>query len=153
MPAGTARLDRKEAPSTASNRIATTGARTSNNAGRPPGRLRRALGFAFPFRHAVLAIFLVTIFLAAINAAEPLILKYVFDGLTTPGGSAILLESIGVLIVLSVFREITTGYSNWQTWHARLGIHYALLESTVERLHRMPLSLHRSEGVGAIMTK
>ena len=36
---------------------------------------------------------------------------------------------------------------------ARLGIHYALLETVVERLQRMPLSFHRTEGVGAIMTK
>jgi ATP-binding cassette subfamily B protein len=48
---------------------------------------------------------------------------------------------------------LATAYTNWQTWHARLGIHYTLLEDTVERLHRMPLSLHRNEGVGAIMTR
>src|SRR5256885_10722496 len=60
---------------------------------------------------------------------------------------------MSILIVLSILREMATAYSNWQTWHARLGIHFALLESTVERLHRMPLSLHRTEGVGAIMTR
>jgi ATP-binding cassette subfamily B protein len=43
--------------------------------------------------------------------------------------------------------------SNWLTWHTRLGIHYVLLEQTVGRLHRMPLRMQRSEGVGAIMTK
>src|SRR2546423_922780 len=145
MPAGTIRLDRGDAQSVPPGNPSKTTAAQSNGVMPPRGRLRRALGFAFPFRHAVLAIFFVTIFLSAINAAEPLILKYVFDGLTTAGGAGILLAGIGILIVLSVFREIATGFSNWQTWHARLGIHYALLESTVERLHRMPLSLHRSE--------
>jgi ATP-binding cassette, subfamily B, bacterial len=115
--------------------------------------LRRALGFAFPYRRAVGFIFLVTLGLAAINAAEPLVLKYIFDGLTSKHPAHPLAVGIGVMLGLSLFRELATAYSNWQTWHARLGIHYSLLESTVERLHRMPLSFHRSEGVGAIMTK
>jgi ATP-binding cassette subfamily B protein len=61
--------------------------------------------------------------------------------------------SIGLLVGLGLFRELATAISNWLTWHTRLGLHYALLESTVERLHRLPLSFHRSEGVGAIMTR
>lgn len=117
------------------------------------GRLRRALGFAFPFRRAVLLILLITLVLAAINAAEPLILKYIFDDLASPRRLGVLGTGMGLLVGLSIFREIATAYSNWQTWHARLGIHYSLLETTVGRLHRMPLSFHRAEGVGAIMTK
>jgi len=117
------------------------------------GRLRRALGFAFPYRRAVLWIFVITLVLAGFNAAEPLVLKYVFDNLGANKSSHILFTGIALLIGLSIFREIATAYTNWQTWHARLGIHYTLLENTVERLHRMPLSLHRTEGVGAIMTK
>jgi ATP-binding cassette subfamily B protein len=116
-------------------------------------RLRRALGFAFPYRRTVLVIFFVTLVLAALNAAEPLVMKYIFDDLSSKKTARVLADGIGVLIGLSLLRELATGYTNWQTWHARLGIHYALLENTVERLHRMPLSLHRAEGVGAIMTK
>lgn len=117
------------------------------------GRLRRALAFAFPYRRAVLLIFAVTLVLAALNAAEPLIMKYVFDDLASARQARVLAVGIGLLIALSLFRELATAYSNWQTWHARLGIHYSLLESTVERLHRMPLGFHRAEGVGAIMTR
>jgi ATP-binding cassette subfamily B protein len=117
------------------------------------GRLRRALGFAFPYRRTVLWIFIITLGLAALNAAEPLILKYVFDNLGLGQTAHVLFVGIGLLIALSIFREIATAYTSWQSWHARLGIHYTLLENTVERLHRMPLSLHRTEGVGAIMTK
>jgi ATP-binding cassette subfamily B protein len=116
-----------------------------------PSPLRRALGFAFPYRRAVLWIFLITLVIAALNALEPLILKYIFDNLT--GSRRVLFVGIALLIGLSIFREIATAYTNWQTWHARLGIHFTLLENTVERLHRMPLSVHRNEGVGAIMTK
>lgn len=132
------------------------GERNSNlDRANAPGkkRLRRALKFAFPFRKSVAAIFVITLLLAAINAAEPLILKYIFDHLAPKSSVHVLLVGIGFLIGIGIFREIATAFSNWLTWHARLGIHYTLLESTVERLHRMPLSFHRAEGVGAIMTR
>jgi ATP-binding cassette, subfamily B, bacterial len=117
------------------------------------GRLRRALRFALPYRRTVLTILLITLGLAALNAAEPLILKCVFDSLASKGSIQPLFNGILLLLSLGVFREIATGASNWLTWHTRLGIHYELLENTVERIHRMPLSLHRTEGVGAIMTR
>jgi ATP-binding cassette, subfamily B, bacterial len=130
-----------------------TPAKAANAARKRLGYLRRALGFAAPYRGAVLVIFFITLVLAATNAAEPLLLKYVFDSLATPKANHALLVGIGFLLGLALFRELATAYSNYKTWHARLGIHFTLLETTVERLHRMPLSLHRSEGVGAIMTK
>ena len=111
------------------------------------------MAFAFPYRGAVTGILLITLLLAAANAAEPLLLKYIFDGLTRPGPVRALLIGIGSLIGLGLFREAATAVTNWMTWHTRLGIHYELLENTVERLHRMPLSFHHAEGVGAIMTR
>src|ERR1051325_120697 len=111
------------------------------------------MGFALPYRRAVGTILLITLALAAVNAAEPLILKYIFDGLSLPPQTRALLIGIGCLVGLGVFREIASGFTNWLTWQTRLGIHYALLETVIERLHRMPLGLHHTEGVGAIMTK
>ena len=116
-------------------------------------RLRRALRFAFPFRKAVLGILLITLVLSAVNAAEPLIMKFVFDDLATNKQMHALLVGIGALLGLGIFREVANAFTSWMTWHTRLGIHYSLLESTVGRLHRMPLSFHRTEGVGAIMTR
>lgn len=131
-----------------------TNSKSSSPALNGRGRLRRALAFAFPFRHAVAVIFVITLLMAAANAAEPVVLfKYIFDSLFPGGSNHVLIVGIAVLIGLGIFREAATAVSNWLTWHARLGIHYALLENTVERLHRMPLSFHRAEGVGAIMTK
>jgi len=111
------------------------------------------MGFALPYRGAVTGILLITLALAAVNAAEPLIFKYVFDGLASSPQARVLLIGIASLLGLGVFREVASGFTNWLTWQTRLSIHYTLLETVVERLHRMPLSFHRHEGVGAIMTK
>lgn len=117
------------------------------------GRLKRALGFAFPHRRAVLAISGFTLVAAAANAAEPLVLKYIFDELAGSRALQPLFHGALTLVALAFLREGVGSLSNWLTWRTRLGLHYALLEATVGRLHRMPLRLQRSEGVGAIITK
>jgi ATP-binding cassette subfamily B protein len=119
----------------------------------PPSRWRRALAFTFPHKRAVLAISGFTLIMAALNAAEPLVLKLIFDGLEKTRAMRGLLIGVGVLVGLTLLRELLGWVTNSLTWHTRLGIHFALLESTVGRLHRMPLRLQRSEGVGAIMTR
>jgi ATP-binding cassette subfamily B protein len=116
-------------------------------------KLRRAIRFASPFRGAVFALLVITAILAAINAAEPLALKYIFDHLSLGDARHALLIGIVALCGIGLFREVASAISNWLTWHMRLGLHYVLLDATVERLHRLPLSFHRSEGVGAVITK
>jgi ATP-binding cassette subfamily B protein len=118
-----------------------------------PRRLRRALVFAAPFKGKVIMILVVTLFLASINAAEPLVMKFIIDSLSSEPKFSTLGTGIFWLMGLGLVREFATAGSNWLTWHTRLGIHYELLGATVERLHRLPLSFHRKEGVGAIMTK
>ncbi|HEU5078949.1 MAG TPA: ABC transporter ATP-binding protein [Opitutaceae bacterium] len=116
-------------------------------------RLRRALQFAMPYRQEIGIICFLTLIAAGINAIEPLLLKAIFDHLTTNAAMKTVLTNVGLLFALSVGRETNVALCNWLTWRSRLGIHYSLLESTVGRLHRMPLSMQRSEGVGAILTR
>jgi ATP-binding cassette subfamily B protein len=116
-------------------------------------RLTRALQFARPYRGKILLILVVTLFIAATNAAEPLVMKFIFDSLSSHPEISLLKKGLFWLVGLGILRELATAGSNWLTWHTRLGVHYGLLEATVERLHRLPLSFHRKEGVGAIMTR
>src|SRR4051812_19116175 len=86
-------------------------------------RLRRALTFAFPYRKAVIGIFFITLLVAAANAAEPIILKYLFDNLASDLREAkVLTKFLLMLIGIGIFRELASGLSNWMTWHTRLGI-------------------------------
>lgn len=118
-----------------------------------PGRLRRALGFAAPQYRTVLAITGLTLVLAPVNAAEPLVLKYIFDALGEGTTARGVLRGVAVLLLLGGVRELISALCNWLTWRTRLRLHYDLLEATVGRLHRMPLKVQRSEGVGAILTR
>src|SRR4051794_22284315 len=103
-------------------------------------RLRRALSFAAPYRRAVLALFVITVVLALVNAAEPLVFKYVFDELAGAQAMHALVLGLVGLTGLGVIREVASGFSNCLTWTTRIGIHYLLLEAMVGRLHTLPLS-------------
>lgn len=116
-------------------------------------QFRRALRFAVPHRRAILLILVLTLCVAFVSSVEPLVLKYIVDGLTEGQGMHVVWVGIGFLAIMSLFRDGAGGASNWFTWRMRIGLQYALLEATVERLHRMPLKLQRSEGVGAILTR
>ena len=116
-------------------------------------QLHEAVRFAMPQRHAILAIILLTLGVAAINACEPLILKWIFDSLTAAASLQLLFIGIGLLGVLALMRESMDGVANWLTWRTRIGLQYAMLEATIGKLHRMPLAVQRSEGIGAIMTR
>jgi ATP-binding cassette subfamily B protein len=58
----------------------------------------------------VFLIFLITLLLAAINAAEPLILELIFESLIPNGPDQILLQGLAMLLGLGIFREIATAY-------------------------------------------
>src|SRR5689334_2201582 len=116
-------------------------------------RLRKAVHFAFPQRRAIIAIMMLTLTVAAVNAVEPLIVKTMFDSLTGHQAVSSLLLAIAALAGCAVLRELMDGTSNWLTWRTRIGLQYALLEATIGKLHKMPLRIQRSEGVGAIMIR
>jgi ATP-binding cassette subfamily B protein len=116
-------------------------------------RFHEAVSFALPQRHAIAAIIGLTIAVAGINAVEPLILKSIFDQLGGAPQLGGLVVSLAILAGFALARESFDGLTNWLTWRTRIGLQYALLEATVGKLHRMPLRMQRSEGVGAIMTK
>ena len=116
-------------------------------------RLRRIFQFVTPYRRPILFLSCITLLVAAFNAAEPLVLKYIFDELGSTRKLAALGYGVLGLAALGILREVASAGAQWLTWKTRLGIHYRLLEALVERLHRLPLAYHRNNGVGAIMTK
>lgn len=116
-------------------------------------RLKRAIRFALPQWQAVAVLSIITLVLAAINAAEPLLLKYVFDGLSEQRQFRPLLVGLAWLAGLGVLRELAAAGTNWLSWKTRISIHNTVLEAMIARLHRAPLSFHHMQGAGATMTK
>lgn len=116
-------------------------------------RLRRALVLAAPRKRTVAFIVVLTILVAVAGVVEPLIMKFIFDGLTEGFHSEQLIRGIIFLLALNLAKEAVAAASNWLTWRTRIRIHYNLLSITVGRLHRLPVDFHRQQGTGAVMTK
>ncbi|HVG63857.1 MAG TPA: ABC transporter ATP-binding protein [Hyalangium sp.] len=119
----------------------------------PRGRLRRSLSYLRPFRGGVAAILSLVLVIGALNALEPLILKSIFDELGGGRRWQTIALGVGLLIAAGLLRDGLGAVSNWLTWRTRISVHYSLMEETVGRLHRLPLSFHREEGVGATLTR
>jgi ATP-binding cassette, subfamily B, bacterial len=117
-----------------------------------PVPIRRALAFLSPHKPAVAGILGLALVATALNAAEPLVLKHVFDGLTVRSARAVMV-GVAVLVAIALLREGGQALSTWLTWRTRLRVHYALTEAAVGRLHGLPVAFHRREGVGAVMTR
>ncbi|HEX6649922.1 MAG TPA: ABC transporter ATP-binding protein [Pyrinomonadaceae bacterium] len=117
------------------------------------GNWRRAAGFFRPHQGLAILIVGLTLVASALNALEPLVLKYVIDDLTGGGTIRTLVIGVTLLAGLGLVRELLKTRTNSLTWSTRLAVHQQLLDALVTRLHRLPLSFYRSEGVGAIMTR
>src|SRR5690606_6852248 len=117
------------------------------------GRTRRVFAYGRAYTGSVVVILALTLVVAAVNAVEPLLMKYLFDELAAGAGARALALGVGVLLAVGVAREVIGGVSHWLTWRVRLCYQYGLLEATVGRLHTLPLAYHRGDRVGAIMTR
>ena len=94
-----------------------------------------------------------TLIIAAMNALEPLVLKYIVDGLQMRGSASRLFQGVAWLAVLGIMRELLLAATTYRMARTRLELHRELLDVVVGRLHRLPLSFYRKESVGAIVER
>src|SRR4051812_43193583 len=94
--------------------------------------IRRAhrVGMLRKYEPGIALILTATLLTAALNAVEPLVLKYIFDGLPH-GGASRLLRAIGLIAIISVVREVLTARASYRTWRTRLALHQEILDITV----------------------
>ncbi len=118
-----------------------------------PARFWRALAFTRPHRAQIAIIVGLSLLTAIFSAVEPLILRFVLDALATIRELTPALVGVVLFAVLGLVREVGSGFATYLTWKVRLAIQFSLLSKAVDRLHRLPIEHHRSEGVGAVMTR
>lgn len=118
-----------------------------------PHRLRRAIGFAADRKSAVALIVTLTLLVGVASSIEPLVLRATVDGLSARDGVRQLVQGIVALVGIYLFREWMSALGDWLTWRTRLRVHYSILDATVGRLNGMSVAFHRSEPVGALMTR
>lgn len=89
----------------------------------------------------------------ALGAVEPLVVTYIFDSLGAQDATASFTYGLIMLAARALGREVLGWFNSWLSWRMRLRLQFTLLEQSVHKLHRLRLDAHRSEGVGAIITR
>ena len=113
----------------------------------------RSVEFVRPHRRRLGAVVLLALLLAGASAADPLILKYLFDRIGRPGGLHAFALALAGLLVLELARAGVQGWMGVWSWEVRLGVEYAVRERVVTRLNALPLAFHQQQGVGGTMTR
>ena len=113
---------------------------------------RRSLEFIAPYKTAVIGIVALALVLSIVGAADPLVLKYLFDALGR-GERMPLLVSLAALLGIEVARAVIGGQSSVLTWRVRLGVDYTLRERVLAKLTTATVDYHQAEGVGGTTNK
>src|SRR3954468_5615806 len=113
----------------------------------------RSLEFVRPHRRRLAAVVFLALVLAGASAADPLILKYLFDQIGRPDGLSTFGTALVGLVALELARAGIQGWMGVWSWDVRLGVEYGVRERVVTRLNTLPLSFHQQHGVGGTMTK
>jgi ATP-binding cassette, subfamily B, bacterial len=116
-------------------------------------QLLRAATFARPHAPAIVLVLSAGLLLSALGAVEPLVMKAIFDALSDGSALDKLLGTCLLLLGLKVLQEAIGGLSNWLSWRVRLSMQLSIKESTVTKLHALPVSYHLREPVGATMKR
>jgi ATP-binding cassette, subfamily B, bacterial len=114
---------------------------------------KRSLQFVRPYRAPLGGVIALALVLSSLSAIDPLIMKYLFDGLERRTG----VTALGVIVVGLVALELArAGLQAWLgilSWDVRLGVEYTVREQVVSKLNSLPISFHQREGVGGTMNR
>ena len=113
----------------------------------------RARSILAPFAARIVGVVVLGLVVAALGAAQPLLLKLLFDELAARGASSRLILAVAALFVLETTRTALNGVLTVATWKVRLVVDYALRERLIGKLATLPMSFHQGASVGGLMNR
>jgi len=113
----------------------------------------RSLEFVRPYRRPLTAVTCLALFLAALSAIDPLVMKYLFDQLGAGTGLSKFSLAIAALVILEITRAGLQAWLGVLSWDVRLGVDYTVRERVMGKLNSLPMSFHEEETIGATMNR
>jgi ATP-binding cassette, subfamily B, bacterial len=114
---------------------------------------KKALPFVHPFRWGILSIVALTLVTAAMDAVEPLLMKFLFDGLVGDDPMRALALALGGLLGLAVARQVMGWMLNVLMWRTQVRVNYGIQRTMVDRMYSLPLAFQQNQTVGGLATK
>jgi ATP-binding cassette subfamily B protein len=112
----------------------------------------RSLEFIAPYKTSVVGIVALALIVSVLGAADPLVLKYLFDALGR-GERLPLVIALGALLGIEVARAVVGAHSGILTWRVRLGVDFTVRERVLAKLTTATIDYHQAEGVGGTTNK
>jgi ATP-binding cassette, subfamily B, bacterial len=113
----------------------------------------RSLQFVRPYSRTLIAVTCLALFLAALSAVDPLVMKYLFDQLGAGTGLSKFTSAMLGLVALEIARAGLQAWLGVLSWDVRLGVDYTVRERVMGKLNSLPMSFHQSETIGATMNR
>ena len=113
----------------------------------------RSLQFVRPYRRTLIAVTCLALFLAALSAVDPLVMKYLFDQLGAGVGLSNFTVAMAALVGLEIVRAGLQAWLGVLSWDVRLGVDYTVRERVMGKLNSLPMSFHQAETIGATMNR
>ncbi|HEX5385272.1 MAG TPA: ABC transporter ATP-binding protein [Gemmatimonadales bacterium] len=117
------------------------------------GLVRRSFEFVRPHRRALVGVLALALFMSSLSAADPLVMKYLFDEL----GRRRDLVRFGIIMAgllgLEVGRAWLSAWLGTLSWDLRLGVEYGVREAVTAKLNSLPVAFHQREGVGGTVNR
>src|SRR6476469_4825727 len=88
----------------------------------------RSLEFVRPYRRTLIAVTALALFLAALSAVDPLLMKYLFDQLGAGTAVGKFTAAMAGLVVLEIARAALQAWLGVRSWDVRLGVDYTVRE-------------------------
>jgi ATP-binding cassette subfamily B protein len=114
---------------------------------------RRSLEFVRPHHRALVGVLALALVMSALSAADPLVMKYLFDELA--GGRDLPKFGImmGALLGLELGRAWLSAWLGVLSWDLRLAVEYGVRETVTAKLNSLPVAFHQREGVGGTVNR
>ncbi|HEU4588234.1 MAG TPA: ABC transporter ATP-binding protein [Gemmatimonadales bacterium] len=113
----------------------------------------RSLEFVRPHRRALIGVLALALVMSALSAADPLVMKYLFDELAGRRNLPRFGLIMGMLLALEIGRAWLTAWLGVLSWDLRLAVEYGVREAVTAKLNALPVAFHQREGVGGTVNR
>jgi ATP-binding cassette subfamily B protein len=118
-----------------------------------PGTARRILGYARPYKTAVI-LFLVTLVIdALLVVAQPLLFRRIIDKGVTPGDSQVVTTTALLIAVVAILDSGITLLGRWYSSRIGEGLIYDLRTQVYDHVQRMPVAFFTRTQTGALVSR
>jgi ATP-binding cassette subfamily B protein len=114
---------------------------------------RKTVPFLAPCGWTISVVVVLTAVLSAMEAVEPLLMKYLFDSFSQASVMENFAKAALGLLLLGIGNQALGGVLNWLTWRVRINVQFNLQKAVVDRLFSLPISFFRKRSVGGLVVQ